>query len=94
MGNSVLLSRMISSRLNMVNNCSASGGAIIVSLCSFRSCFVLVFVFEIVIFCCIVVRHCFSISEAQFRHASFFCEGRGDFDYSSFLFFVSRFACS
>ena len=93
MGNSVLLSRMISSRLNMIKNCSASGGAIIVSLCSFRSCFVLVFVFEIVI-CCIVVRLCFSISEAQLRHAFFFCEGRVGFDYSNLLSFVSRFACS
>ena len=69
MGNTVLLSRMLSSLLMLVMNCSASGGAITVSVCSLGSSFVTVIVFEIVIFCCIVVGNCLSISVAQLRYA-------------------------
>ena len=64
MGNTLLLTRMIHSLMTMVMNCSASRGGNNCQCMQFWN-----FNFEIVIFCCIVVGSCFSISEAQFRYA-------------------------
>ena len=62
------LSRMIPWLLMPVINCSALGGEITVSVCSLRSSFVTVIVFEVVTFCCFVVGFFFSKSEAQLRY--------------------------
>ena len=102
MGNTVLLKKNHSFAIDAGYKLLCFRGAIIVSVCSLRSSSVTVIVFEIVIFCCIVVGNCFSILEAQLRYAcsrfsadlTVFSRKGVDFDYLDFVSSVNLFAVS